>query len=340
MSCGLGAIVLVFILVKPDPGVTSTQENTRLSSELDKISREEDELKRRIAAFTELKQNEQALNQSINAEISRIRDEIFQTKLTLAEQKALISTVKKSITEKPLMQSSDIIPDENIGEEEYLIGLKVEGNRIGILIDTSASMTDEHLIDIIKRKAGTDKDKKAGAKWIRTKKVVRWLTGRLPKTSQVSLVSYNDNASFLGGSAWHSANDASALTSVLTELENIVPTGPTNLHKGIMKIKSLRPGISNLYVITDGLPTTGQSNYSRLNPFSSCFSLLGRGNTISGECRAKLFRQTIRETSSGFRVPVNVILLPLEGDPEAAPNYWDWTAGTGGILISPALNWP
>ncbi|TNF95081.1 MAG: VWA domain-containing protein [Gammaproteobacteria bacterium] len=340
MSCGLGAIVLVFILVKPDTGVSSTQETKKLLAELENISKEEDEIKSSMAKIRALTQKEQALNQSIDAEVSRLRDQIFQNTINLAQKKARVSEVKKSITDKPIIKSSDIISDENIGEEEYLLGLKVEGQRIGFLIDTSSSMTDEHLIDIIKRKTGTDKDKRAGPKWIRAKKVVRWLIARLPKTSQVSIVGYSDNAIFLGGSAWHSANDATALTMVLTELDNIVPDGPTNLHKGLMKMKSLSQRISNLYIITDGLPTTGQSNYSRLNPFSRCFSLLGRGNTISGECRAKLFRQTIKDTSSGFRVPVNVILLPLEGDPEASPNYWDWTSNTGGLLISPAKNWP
>ena len=48
------------------------------------------------------------------------------------------------------------------GEEDYLLGLKVEGRRIAILIDRSASMTDERLIDIIRRKVRTDAEKRAG----------------------------------------------------------------------------------------------------------------------------------------------------------------------------------
>jgi hypothetical protein len=340
MSCGLGAIVLVFILVKPDIGVTSTQETGKLHAELEHFSRQEQDITSSIQQLQAQAGEQQQQNRSLDTEIAQLREQVFASKLEIAQKQARLSAVKQSITEKPRIHSSDIIVDDNIGEEEYLIGLTVKGARIGFLVDSSASMTDELLIDIIRRKSGSDQAKKAGPKWNRTKKAVRWLVGRLPKSSRVSVVSYNDNAEFLGGSAWHESNDPAALNGILDELEKLVPSGPTDLHKGLMKIKSLDPKITDLYVITDGLPTTGQSNYSRLNPFSGCFSLLGRSNTISGECREKLFRQTIRETSFRHRVTVNVIMLPLEGDPLASPNYWAWTSATGGLLISPASNWP
>jgi hypothetical protein len=66
---------------------------------------------------------------------------------------------------------------------------------------------------------------------------------------------------------------------------------------------------------------------------------LGKSATISGECRLKLFRQSIRD-SSLRGVTVNVILLPIEGDPDAANEYWAWAAQSGGLVISPAANWP
>jgi len=33
-------------------------------------------------------------------------------------------------------------------------------------------------------------------------------------------------------------------------------------------------------------------------------------------------------------------LLPLEGDPQAAPELSKWVLSTGGALISPAATWP
>jgi len=340
MSCGLGAIVLVFILVKPDVTATVLHENSRLQAELENVRNQENKLLDDIEKTRAQAARESAANQSVSAEVEQLKNELSRNKNYLEQQESRVSEVKKSITDRPIKKSGDVISDENRGEEEYLLGLSVEGDRIAFLIDTSASMTDEHLIDIIKRKSGADPVRQSGPKWLRTKRVVRWLLSRLPKSSQVSVVSYNDRAEYLGGANWHQASNQAGLKKILQELDAIVPSGPTNLHKGLLKVKSLKPRITNLYVITDGLPTTGQSRYAGLNPFSSCYSLLGRSNTISGACRAKLFRQTIVDTSSGFQPRVNVILLPLEGDPEASPNYWEWTAATGGLLISPAGDWP
>ena len=73
--------------------------------------------------------------------------------------------------------------------------------------------------------------------------------------------------------------------------------------------------------------------------FSLIIDSIGNSNTISGACRVKLFKQTIIETAQP-NVQVDVILLPLEGDPDAINQYWQWTAATGGLVISPANNWP
>ena len=39
-------------------------------------------------------------------------------------------------------------------------------------------------------------------------------------------------------------------------------------------------------------------------------------------------------------VPVNVILLPMEGDPMAPAAYWTLARRTRGSFLSPARDWP
>jgi hypothetical protein len=41
-----------------------------------------------------------------------------------------------------------------------------------------------------------------------------------------------------------------------------------------------------------------------------------------------------------INVPVNVILLAMEGDPLAAPAYWTLALRTGGSMLAPAEDWP
>ena len=198
-------------------------------------------------------------------------------------------------------------------------------------------MTDEKLLEIIKRKNGSAAGKKRGPKWLRTRKTVRWLLARVPKTSQLVVISYNASVKSLGGGNWLKADNPATLQAVYSELDTIVPEGATNLQKGLQAVSGL--GATDLYVVTDGLPTVGESRCASLNPFASCSSLLGKSSTISGECRVKLFRQTIKDSTLGG-LKVNVILLPIEGDPDAVNEYWGWAALSGGLLISPAVNWP
>ncbi len=224
-----------------------------------------------------------------------------------------------------------------MNEENYLMGLKVEGPRIAILVDASASMTDEKLIDIIKTKSGSKAGKLQASKWLRTKRVIEWLLARLPIDSEVMAVAFNEQATALGQPGWQKAGGSGAIQAIIQDMNGLVPEGGTNLQLGLQAINKQSP--SNIYIVTDGLPTRGESSYKSLNPFASCGSLTGTSKTISGECRVKLFRQTIKDSHVPAAV-INTILLPIEGDPDAVNEFWAWTASTGGLLISPASDWP
>jgi hypothetical protein len=229
------------------------------------------------------------------------------------------------------------VEDDRGGEEDYLMGLKVEGRRIALLVDSSASMTDDTLIEIIKRKNGSEENKKRGPKWLRTRNIVRWILARAPTGSRLVLIYFNDSAKPMNRGSWMTAGDGEAIKTLYGELDTLVPEGGTNLQKGLKAVAKY--DATDLYVITDGLPTVGDSRYGSLNPFASCSSLLGKGSTISGECRVKLFRQTVQD-SSPQKSKINVILLPIEGDPDAVNEFWRWASPTGGLVISPAENWP
>lgn len=336
MSCGLGAIILVFMLIKQNVNDSSVELN---------------HLKNDIQ---QLEQKKEATQKTLNNIETQIAEKLRQenaAKKQLAEKKSILAKtssdlamiddelelLKSDIKDIKVTKKDDLVASKQLNEQHYLLGLKVEGKKIAILVDTSASMTDETLIEIIKTKNGSSKGKQRAKKWLRTKRVVKWLLARLPKNSDVIAVAFSEKAKVLGHKNWVKANTSSAVNVILSDLNTIVPEGATNLQKGVQLINEHAP--SNLYIITDGLPTKGESRYKSLNPFASCSSLSGRSNIISGECRVKLFQQTIKE-SAKKNMQVNVILLPLEGDPDAAYQYWAWAARTGGLVLSPAGNWP
>lgn len=339
MSCGLGAVILLFVLLKHDIGKRVDEEES-LARELTSLQMREQQLNEKIKVVDELSLEEEKLRRELKDRISKINKELEAINKNLSSQERKNQALKEAIKSTPVKKSTDVVQDSSLGEEEYILGLKVEGARIAILIDHSASMTDVKLLDIISRKARSDLVKKKGSKWLRTKKIVRWLLARLPDKSAVAVIAFNDKARNLGSMKWVRARDAKALERIIFDVDKLIPAGPTNLQEGLDQLKKLNPRPTNLYLITDGLPTMGNSDYGGLFSFFDCSSLLGKSTNISGECRKELFRQTLKDSAPGSGTPTNVILLPIEGDPEAAPEYWNWSSRTGGLLIAPAESWP
>jgi hypothetical protein len=336
MSCGLGAVVLVFMLVKHNVNNFDTKTDL-LTGDLHQLELQEEELRQTLEQLVNNSQSETKKITRLKTKLAQLEQSLSQKELSLARKKDRLAALKNDIAKRPIARREDLVQSDPGGEENYLMGLKVEGSRIAVLMDSSASMTDETLIDIIKRKNGPASHKKQGPKWLRTIKTMRWILARIPKTSQLKVISYNASVKSLGPANWMKLDSPDTLQTLYRELDTIVPQGATNLQKGLQALSG--SGATDLYVITDGLPTVGESSYASLNPFAGCSSLLGRSSTITGECRIKLFRQTIKE-SKLTRMTVNVILLPLEGDPDAVNEYWGWAALSGGLVISPAVDWP
>lgn len=336
MSCGLGAVVLVFMLVKHNVGNVPIELGL-LEGDIQRLELQQQELRQTLLELQNVSQSEKEKIARLRAKLVVLEQSLSQREVGMEQKKAQLAALKKDISSRPVAQKEDLVEDDRGGEENYLMGLKVEGRRIAVLLDSSASMTDESLLDIIKRKNGSAAEKKQGPKWIRAKNTVRWLLARAPKTSEILVVSYNASAKLLGNTHWAHIDKPSILTALYREVDALVPEGATNLQKGLQVVAE--QGATDLYLVTDGLPTVGESRYASLNPFASCSSLLGKSSTITGECRVKLFRQSIKDSSPGG-VKINVILLPIEGDPDAVNEYWAWAAQSGGLVISPAVNWP
>jgi hypothetical protein len=336
MSCGLGAIILVLMLVKHDVAHVS-DERERLTSDLERLQKTEEDLSAKVVSALRAKASTTGQVEALESEISRVQDEINKKQKEITARRSEEESLKKTIETIEVKDNTDLVQSQQVGEENYLIGLRVEGKRIAILIDSSASMTDTALIDIIRRKNQGEATKVAGPKWQRTRRVMQWLVARLPQDTVVSVVTFNDTATTLGKAGGTSGGDATGLGRLVADFNKIVPTGPTNLAAGLKAVAAHKP--TDIYLVTDGLPTAGNSGYRSLNPFSGCSALWGGAASISGECRGRLFAHTINNSGLN-KIRTNVILLPMEGDPEAAAFYWRWTAQTNGLMISPAVSWP
>lgn len=339
MACGLGAVILIFMLVKFQAHTNEpVEEAERLKAELEQLQTQQQDFKEQLSDVNADKRSQQQLEQQLVGAIDILEKENQDVNRAKSEKVAVVADLEKSVAAAAKHQAQDVVKMSGSGEEQYLLGLKVDGKNIGILLDHSASMTDVKLTDIIKRKIASSKQKKDASKWRRTRRVAKWLLNRVPKDSRVSMVSFNDKAKLVGAKKVVKGNDKKGLKNIAKRVDMLTPTKGTNLQSALAKIKKVNPYIDSLYVITDGLPTLGD-NDSGLSSFRKCKSFFGKSNTITGECRYYLFVHSIKNVNLAG-VKVNVILLPLEGDPGAADAFWQWSAATGGLFISPARSWP
>jgi hypothetical protein len=213
------------------------------------------------------------------------------------------------------------------GDRQYLTGLKVGGQRIAILVDASASMLDETIVNIIRRRNLPLDVRRQADKWQRAVATVDWLTTQLPRSSRFQIYTFNEEAGPLvegGEGGWLDAGSSEDLELAVAAMREAVPQGGTNLVRGLAALDALRPAPDNLILLVDGLPTMGDES--------------SRRRTISGSKRLGLFRKAVRRIPRG--VPVNVVMFPMEGDPAAAGAFWNLAVSTHGSYMSPSSDWP
>ena len=347
IACGFGAVVLFYTILSAQAGHQRQQRNDDLQAEVNKL---EEEVLEGYKNLVVLRNSLDSTDQAVPAEglASRIIEETERLKQQLAEaekdtlsKRETIERLKQDLksldegtrrlsagTPSPGKPGTRIKGFVGSGDRQYLTGLKVGGERILILVDVSASMMDETVVNVIRLRNMPEVRRLSAEKWRRTVGTVDWLTSQLPAKSKFQVYAFNTRAQPLApGSAgkWLGADDATALNDALRELRKIVPHDGTSLENAFAVVTAFSPRPDNIILVTDGLPTQGATPPAVRK-------------TIDGEGRLKLFERAIGRLPTG--IPVNVILLPMEGDPLAPSAFWTLARRTNGSFLSPARDWP
>ena len=339
MACGLGGVIIIFLLLdnRLNSEIPETNTNNEiLIEEIESLSNSNLELStanQQLELNIANEKNKLSIIDKLNKTLEKKINDIGKTSKEINIE---VSQLKEKISKMPQEIIEDPISNDELFEENYIEGLTIVGKKICILLDSSSSMTDEKLLEIIKRKNLSDEEKKKGPKWKRSLDIVKWILVRAPKDSNIAVIRFSEKAKYIAKESFQTKNK-NDLKTIFLGLNNIIPNGPTNLLSALIQAAKFKP--TNIYLITDGLPTFGGERFKSLNPFNQCDSIIGSSNKISGECRVKLFNQSIKYVSNNG-AQIDIILLPVEGDPQASPEMWKWASDTGGILISPAKNWP
>jgi len=345
MSCGFGAVVLVFLIIDHSMEVQSKELNENLLSEVDLL--EEDisdgeeglvrlrntlsdvdlemvEAQGLATRITEEMDQYEALIEDLKRDGYTDRADIDALKAEIQSLEEEVKKLRESSREDSGTSARSFVGE---GNRQYLTGLNLGGRNIAILLDVSSSMLADKLVQIIRLRNMDPKIQRSADKWSRTLNTVDWLTAQLPVTSSYQVITFNTEARpALPGTAgkWLEVADQAQLEKVSLELRKVTPSGGTSLEKAFVALQDLAPSPDNIFLITDGLPTQGSRAPS--------------GNKISGQARLKLYRDAVKQLPRN--VPVNIILAPMEGDPMAASEFWQLAQVSRGSFMSPSQDWP
>lgn len=347
MSCGFGAVILFFMIINAQVKETTEDDPTKLMAETRKLELEIlDGRKDLVLAKNTLEtldsERETAEGQiaQIIRLIEELRKELAQydddtlAKIERIEQlksdiKSLEEEVKRLLALKAEEdnQGARIREFKGEGDRQYLTGLKLGGDRTLILVDRSASMLDETIVNIIRRRNMSTEEKLRAVKWRQVVASVDWLTSQFKPGSQFQIYMFNNVAEpVIKGSdgVWLKADDANQLDEAIRVLRRTTPENGTNMRAAYEIASKLSPRPDNIILLCDGLPTMMEATTNR--------------NMVTGRDRMSMHGRSIRELPGG--VPVNVLLFPMEGDYDAAIAYWTLAYGTGGSFMAVSRDWP
>ena len=347
MSCGFGAVILLFMLINHGSRIRSEEINEVRLSEASKLEEQvldgRQELVRIKNALTETEKDVEisaGLAREVIDSLTDVRKELAMLDKDTLAKKESIEKLKADIKSEEedaerLRGEVESFDDEGDalrsfvgdGSRQYLTGLRMGGERILILLDASASMLDETIVNVIRRRNLPDNKKIQSKKWQRAVATVDWLSTQIPRSSKFQMYSFNTKAKpLLEGTegTWLITERGKHLNAAIESLGKVVPQGGTSLHAAWDVVLSLDPMPDNIFLIVDGLPTQARNK--------------PRKNVATARDRAKHFRTSL-ESLPG-RIPVNIILFPMEGDPGASAAYWMLASETGGSYMTPSKDWP
>lgn len=347
MCCGFGAVVLLVVLLngqvvqKREASAETLREALRQTTALEEYAREE--LAKVMTEVTAVEQKRVELTAQAAEMEARVRDSARKAREAQAQAQAVQSAVstlrtqseavEKAVTllrtkaarqweggKRPVGFSGD-------GQKQYLTGLKLGGDRTLILLDASASMLDETVVNVVRWKLMEPEVRKNSPKWQRAVRTLHWLVANLRPGKQYQVYYFNNAARPVLAESdrqWLSTNDAGGMGKVLLAARDIPPTGGTSLHQAFAVISRMDPKPDSVIILTDGLPTLG---------------IRAEGNRlISADERLLLFKDAVRGLPNG--VAINTLLFPMEGDPEAAGAFWELAVKSKGSFITPTRDWP
>ena len=335
ICCGFGAVLLIFILTiarKTDvdkSDVDAARDQLRRVEAQAKLN--QDELDRLAAMLAAAQLELRDLSAKNKEDETKVSDRRKQLLLMLQEIAAMQEALAALLGEKrdlPTEEKAPPVPIPNPDRRQYLTGVKLNGEFVVFLVRVSGSMLDDTIDGAAARLGDPDDKKRASLKWQRVVAAMTWMLASLEPETRFQVLLFNDETAPIlpkRGEEWFSTRDQKTMGEVIARLNQIVPKGPANLERAFATVRALPRLPDSIVLLTDGLPTGGDS--------------LASDGDIDEGTRVRLFEIARKQLPP--RIPVSTILFPmLTGDPGAPGMYWELANATRGALVSPSRSWP
>lgn len=349
MACGLGAIVLFYMIINAQVSQRAAEINETQLAESSRLEEEVLDGRKdliRVRNSLELKQVEELATASeadrLREEFERLLAELARADKDSVAQNESIEQLQSDIErlekakQRLAAEAANRSPETGQrirsfvgdGNRQYLTGMKMGGARVLILVDASTSMLGRTYVNVVRFRHMKEERKRRTPKWQQVVNSVDWLTTHLSPGTRFQIYVFNEEVgSVVDGTdgTWLEVTDGSELTEAVNQLRRVTPDKGTSLIRAFTAIKELDPLPDNIYLLTDGLPTQG-----KVAPRSV--------ERVKENRRIEYFTKAVAQLPR--RVPVNILLYPMDGDPSAAGYFWQLAVSTGGSLLTPSQDWP
>ena len=347
ICCGFGAVVLFYTIIAGQAGVRRIDRSDELQAEVNRLEEEVLVGTRNLVVLRNTLEKTTidttqaaARSQALTDEVAAARAEALRVGATSMAQREHINQLKADLRQMEegnrrlqagAVQSAPA--GENVrsfrgtGNRRYITGITLKGKHILVLIDRSVSMVDQDLVNILKLRNQSEAARRTAPKWRQALDIADWLSTQFPPGSQFQMYAFNTQArSLLTGQdgKWLDAADPKLLEQAVGNLRALPPEGGTSLINAYAVIRTLSPMPDQVVLVTDGLPTQGKDRPLR--------------KFVNVSQRSRLFEEA--QKSLPPKVPVDVILLPMQGDLPAPHMFWDLARATGGNFMMPSSDWP
>jgi len=352
LCCGLGAAILLLLIVKHEkPSIDDSTMQMMLEPEVMRLQATNHEaeslLKRLEARVRSLGQEQDRLTEIRTVSMknrSEIDRKIIVKRADLAGENAKLrelNSLALKINNESQVKNKNFKPPENLNFGA-ISGVQFSGqDKVVVLLDSSTSMLHWSLVEIIRTQAMGENVMRNARKWRQAGEIFELAYSSIEKGKRFKLLTFSEQVQDIAGAdvadrqiQWDTKSGLH--DSLVRRTVNEPPSGGTNLANAIDAVSRLTPKPSKIVLITDGLP----SRIADRGKLKGCPKQREKVVRVSGKCRGSIAIESVKSLGGKLsEVPIDVILLPLEGDSEAVRFYSLITGMSAGRLITPSVDW-